>query len=210
MGLFLLSELEKMGLNVSLGKFRDDGLAVSYATPRQNEKVYKKSICEVYTKYGLGITVEANKTVVQFLDIELNLETNTFKPFTKPNDVPLYVHKSSNHPKSILKNIPEKIFDSVAPLYQNALDKAGYDYTLKFNPEKSTTKKKSRCRKRNVLWFNPPYNSSVKTPVGKRFLKLVDKHFPKSNPLSKILNRKTIKVSYRTTSNLKQIISSHN
>ena len=42
------------------------------------------------------------------------------------------------------------------------------------------------------------------------FLKLVDKHFPKSNNLSKVINRKNTKVSYRTTSNIKRIISSHN
>jgi hypothetical protein len=50
----------------------------------------------------------------------------------------------------------------------------------------------------------------VKTNVGAEFLKLIDKHFPKSNPLSKVVNRNNTKVSYRTTSNLKKIISSHN
>ena len=81
---------------------------------------------------------------------------------------------------------------------------------MQFNPEIATPKKNSRCRKRNVLWFNPPWSSSVKTNVGAKFLKLIDKHFPKDNPLSKIINRKCTKVSYRTTSNIKKIISSHN
>ena len=95
-------------------------------------------------------------------------------------------------------------------LYQDALNKAGYEYKLKFNPEIATTKTNSRCRKRKILWFNPPYSTSVKTNVGAMFLKLVDKHFPKSNNLSKVINRKNTKVSYRTTSNIKKIISSHN
>ena len=98
----------------------------------------------------------------------------------------------------------------MAQLYQDALNRAGYDYKLKFNPENTTTKKTSRCRKRHILWFNPPYSTSVKTNVDAIFLKLVDKHFPKSNHLSKIINRKNTKVSYRTTSNIKKIISSHN
>ena len=51
---------------------------------------------------------------------------------------------------------------------------------------------------------------SVKTNVGKFFLQLIDKHFPKTNPLSKIINRQKVKLSYRTTQNMKQIISSHN
>ena len=201
-GLFLLSEIETLKVKASLGKFRDDGLGASSATPRQSEQI-KKKICDVYKKHKLGITAEANKKVVQFLDVEFNLETGEYKPFIKPNDVPLYVHKSSNHPPSVVKNIPaainrrisalssnEQIFRSVAPLYQEALDKAGYDYKLQFNPEIATPKKNSRCRKRNVLWFNPPWSSSVKTNVGATFLKLIDKHFPKDNPLSKIFNRK--------------------
>ena len=130
--------------------------------------------------------------MVQFLDVELNLEDNTYKPFIKPNDVPSYVHRNSNHPPSVLKNIPaainrrisalssnEEIFNGVAQLYQDALNKAGYEYKLKFNPEDATTKKTSRRRKRHILWFNPPYSTSVKTNVGAMFLKLVDKHFPK-------------------------------
>jgi hypothetical protein len=30
-------------------------------------------------------------------------------PYTKPNNVPQYVHNKSNHPPTILKNIPESI-----------------------------------------------------------------------------------------------------
>jgi hypothetical protein len=209
-------------LNAITGTFRDDGLVVSSATPRQFENI-KKKICETYRKHGLSITVEANKTVVQFLDVEFNLEKDTFKPFIKPNDVPNYVHHQSNHPPSVLKNIPaainrrisalsssEEMFESVAQLYQDALDNAGYKYKLKFDPESATTNKNKRSRRRNILWFNPPYSTSVKTNVGAKFLKLIDKHFPKSNPLNKVINRMNTKVSYRTTSKVKKIISSNN
>ena len=41
-------------------------------------------------------------------------------------------------------------------------------------------------------------------------LKLIRKHFPKNNPLSKIINRNTVKMSYKCTPNMSQIISSHN
>ena len=221
-GLFLLSELRKQKLNADIGIFRDDGLGVSSATPRQIEQI-KKKICEVYKKHGLSLTVDANKTVVQFLDVEFNLEKDTFKPFIKPNDVPSYVHQLSNHPPSVLRNIPasinrrisalssnEEMFLSVAPLYQEALSNAGYDYKLKYDPESATTSRNKRYRKKRILWFNPPYSTSVKTNVGAQFLSLIDKHFPNSNPLSKIVNRKNTKISYRTTSNIKNLISSHN
>ena len=120
--------------------------------------------------------------MVNFLDVEFNLEKGTFKPFIKSNDVPTYVHQQSNHPQSVLKNIPaainrrisalsssEEMFESVAQRYQDALDKAGYTYKLKFNPESATTSQNKRSRKRNILWFNPPYSISVKTNVGANF-----------------------------------------
>ena len=221
-GLFLLSELEKQKLNANTGKFRDDGLGVSSATPRQIDQI-KKKICEVYKKHGLSITVDANKKVVQFLDVEFNLENETYQPFIKPNDVPLYVHQLSNHPPSVLKNIPvavnrrisalsssEEIFKTVAPLYQEALRNAGYNYELKYEAIINLPKKNKRSRKKRILWFNPPFSSDVKTNVGANFLKLIEKHFPKSNPLHKVINRNNTKVSYRTTSNIKRIISSQN
>ena len=118
-GLFLLSELEKLGLKASMGKFRDDGLALSYATPRQNEKVYKKKICEVYNKYNLEITVSTNKKVAQFLDAEFDIENKTYKPIIKPGDVLLYVNRNSDHPESILKNIPLAVNKRISALSSN-------------------------------------------------------------------------------------------
>ena len=107
-GLFMLSELGKRNLSALLGLFRDDGLGVSKDSPQQIEDT-KKVICEVFRTHGLEITVEANKNSVQFLDVEFDLQQQTFKPFMKKNDVPLYVHKKSNHPPSITKNIPESV-----------------------------------------------------------------------------------------------------
>ena len=55
-----------------------------------------------------------------------------------------------------------------------------------------------------------PYSSNVKTSIGRKFFKLLDQHFPKGHPLHKVINRNTVKMSYRTTSNFKKIISAHN
>ena len=67
-----------------------------------------------------------------------------------------------------------------------------------------------KSRPRNVLWFNPSPNKTVKTNVGKQFLSLIDKHFPVNNPLRRIFNRGTIKVSYSCMKNMKCIINNHN
>ena len=50
----------------------------------------------------------------------------------------------------------------------------------------------------------------MQTNVAKSFLKLIDKHFPRSNKLHKIFNRNNIKVSYSCTENVDRIIKSHN
>ena len=221
-GLFLLAELEKLGLNGKFGSYKDDGLGVTSASPRQTEKI-KQEICKLYQKHGLQVTIEANKKCVQFLDAEFDLTRDTFKPFIKPGDSPCYVHACSNHPPGILKNIPqsinkrlsalssnEEMFSSVAPTYQAALEKSGYDFKLSYNPASNTTQPKKRQRKRRVIWWNPPYSTNVKTNVGKLFFKAMQKHFGKDNPLSKVFNKNTLKMSYRTVPNFKKLISSHN
>ena len=78
------------------------------------------------------------------------------------------------------------------------------------SPVENTKKNRHRRKKRNIIWFNPPYNKGVSTNVGKEFLKLISKHFPKGSKLSPILNRNTVKISYSCTKNIKQIIQAQN
>ena len=95
-------------------------------------------------------------------------------------------------------------------MYQDALNKSGYKYNLSYKAPTPDASRKSKNRQRNITWFNPPYSQNVETKVGKCFLQLIDKHFPKSNPLHKIFNRNTLKLSYSCMRNVKTIISSHN
>ena len=102
------------------------------------------------------------------------------------------------------------MFKSVAPQYQEALEKSGYNHKLVYHPQNENPKKTTTNRARKIVWFNPPYSINVETNIGAKFLALVDKHFPKSLPLSKIFSRNSMKVSYRCTPNLANIISGHN
>ena len=87
---------------------------------------------------------------------------------------------------------------------------SGYSTNLEYTPHDDCQKKKEqRKRKRNIIWFNPPYSKNVQTNIGKAFFKLLDKNFPKSNKLHKIFNRNTIKISYSCMKNIKSIISGH-
>ena len=51
---------------------------------------------------------------------------------------------------------------------------------------------------------------TVKTNVGKKFLHLIEKHFPKNHRYHKIINKNTVKVSYSCMKNIENIIKSHN
>ena len=135
-GLNILSRLKH--LNVNLGLYRDDALGITCKTPRQADML-KKEICKIFKQMWLSITIEVNMRILNFLDITLDLNTGIYKPFIKPNDTPIYINKKSNHPPSILKNIPaavnrrlsnisanEGVFKESIPPYQEALAKGGY------------------------------------------------------------------------------------
>jgi hypothetical protein len=218
-GLFLLSKLK--ALAIIAGLYRDDGLALSDMNPRDTENA-KKAICEAFKKYNLSVTIEANLTVVKFLDVQLDLIKGIYKPYIKDNDKPNYVHSLSNHPPGILKNIPisinrrlnsisanKEVFDEAAGTYQADLNAKGYKHQLKYE-EISQTSTPKRSRHRRISWFNPPYSKSVKTNVGAKFLRIIRNNFPPNHPLHKILNKNTIKVSYRCMPNLKNHIDKHN
>ena len=50
---------------------------------------------------------------------------------------------------------------------------------------------------------------NVQTNIGREFLNLVSKHFPKNHQYSKVFNKNNIKVSYSGTDNLQTIIKKH-
>ena len=53
-------------------------------------------------------------------------------------------------------------------------------------------------------------SKNISTNIGRKFLEILDKSFPPSNPLSKLFNRNSVKVSYSCMPNIGQIISKHN
>ena len=116
-GLFMLSKLQILNLNIGL--YRDDGLATGTQTPRQLELI-KKKLCKIFQENELSITIQANLKVVNFLDVTLDLNSGLFKPYMKPNDIPVYIDKGSNHPPSILKNIPAAVNRRLSNISANA------------------------------------------------------------------------------------------
>jgi hypothetical protein len=156
----------------------------------------------------------------------MDLSDGTYRPFNKPNNPLNYIHADSNHPPSIIKQIPKaiskrisnnsssrEIFDNAAPLYNNALEKSGYREKLTYCPDPETDERienPRRKRSRNIIWFNPPFSKDVETNVAKTLLNLVKKHFPQNHTYHKIFNKNNVKVSYGCLENMGKIVKKHN
>ena len=185
----------------------------------QAERI-KKNFQKIFCENDLNIVIKCNLKIFDYLDGTLNLLNSTYKPFSKPNNEINYIHKESNHPPSIIRQVPfsiesrlsslsssENIFNESTPIYQEALKK--YDYKLKYQKNTSTTNSKQQ-QKRNIIWFNPPYSINVTSNIGRFFLNLINRHFPLEHKFSKIFNRNNMKISYSCMPNMKSRINIHN
>ena len=219
-GLYLLSNFAPLIGSKNVGLYRNDGLAVIDQANGPKMDRIRKDIIALFKSEGLSITIDTNLMEIDFLDVSFNLEVETFSPYSKPNNTPFYIHSESNHPSSITKQLPsmtnrrisnlpcnENEFNKAKPLYESALKNSGFIYSMKFEAPVENTR---RNRNRKVIWFNPPYSLNVKTNISKVFLKLVRKHFPRSHKFNKIFNLNTIKISYSSMSNVKDLIKQHN
>ena len=221
-GLYLLHQLKV--LNIPIGLYRDDGLAISDKNPSETEKM-KDKIVKIFRKNGLEITIKVNMKIVQFLDVTLDLNTGTYKPFLKQNSTPVYVHVESNHPKKIKENIPKMINDRLCTLssnedmfnatkkpYEEALKKSGYKCDLKYEEKDihEMNKKKKRNRHKRQHWFNPPHSDNLRTNVGEKFINAVEEEFPENHPLHRIFNTNTIRLSYSNMPNMQMKVAMHN
>ena len=219
-GLFILSKLIDILHQSNVGLYRDDGLAAVSGSGPQIERM-RKQVFSLFKDIKLKVTIECNITSTEFLDAYFDLKNNTFKPFTKPNTDILYINTKSNHPINIKKEIPKMVCDRICKLssskeifdnekipFKEALKSAGHNTDFQYS-EHQTNQRVPKCRRKKVIWFNPPFCQTVKTNLARKFLQLVDKHF-KNTPLHKYFNRSTVKVSYCCMPNIKAIIAGHN
>ena len=118
-GCFLLSIVTQTNDKSNIGLYRDDGLAVfkSISGP-QSEKI-KKHFQQIFRENGLDIVIQCNMKTADYLDVTLNLNDFTYRPYHKPDNETNYVHKDSNHPPSIIRQIPISIDTRLSKLSSN-------------------------------------------------------------------------------------------
>ena len=176
--------------------------------------------------YGLSITSKINLRIVDYLDVTFDLQDNSYQSYRKPDNLPVYIHKHSNHLPTILNKLPktipkrisnlsssENIFPDAISAYKQTLRKSGFSSSLVYTPKETSyynNNEKNKKQRRKIIWFHPPFSTSVKSNIGKLFLNLIKRHFPKTNKPHKIFNKNTVKVSYSCMGNMAFILSSHN
>ena len=188
-GVYILSYLEAIIKKNEMGLYRDDGLLILRGANGQKTDKTRKNIIEIFKNIMFKIDIVTNLKELNFLDVSFNLTNGTFRPYKKPSDKLLYIHTSSNHPPQILKQLAnainerlshnssdEAVFNSTKIEYEDALKKSGYKVNLKYTAK--TTAKPKKNRQTNIIWFNPPFNKSVKTKVIKIFFAFIRQTFP--------------------------------
>ena len=124
--------------NESNGIYRDDGLIAIEGNGRDMDLLRKK-ITKLYKDNGLQIIVEPHNKRISYLDVVMDLNENIFEPYIKPNTNIRYINTGSNHPQSIIRELPKmiakrlssissnkNIFDNYKLRYEEALKKSGY------------------------------------------------------------------------------------
>ena len=136
---------------------------------------------------------------IDFLDVSFNKLNSSYQPYNKPSSPILYVNNKSNHPRQIIKQLPQTInirliklsnkqesFNNVKNEYQKALNSANYKNNLTYD-KTILSKRNKKQRKRNIIFFNPTFSLYVNSKMGKQFLNLITPSFDENHPYKKYL-----------------------
>ena len=131
-----------------------------------------------------------------------DLQNNSYKPDRKPDNLPVYIHKHSNHPPTVLNKLPksiakrisdlsswESIFHDAIPVYKETLWKSTFTSNLVYTLKQigyDNNNEENKKRRRKIIWFNPPFSKSAKSNIVKTFLYLIKINFPKTNKLQNL------------------------
>ena len=180
-GIYMLYLIGKKYDSKNIGLYRDDRLAAFKNVSEPASEKIKKQLQSLFKQKGLQIIIECNLKVVNYLDVTFNLNDGSYRPYRKPNDETHYIHIQSDHPPSTTKQLPQSIekrlpqllsskdiFYETTPYYEQRLASCGYNEKLTYQQQGENienNKNIGKNRKRNIIWFNPPYSKSLKTNI---------------------------------------------
>ena len=160
--------IQSLSINIlskdNMGLYRDNGLFILRKINKQQiERVWKK-IISIFKNIDFKIEIVTNLTEVDFLDVILNWENNTYRLHKKPNDKLIYIDVSSNHPSQIEKQLTKiisnrlsrnssnaDVFNNTKLEYEEALKKCGHKTKLTYTPPNHEQNNARRKRQRKII-----------------------------------------------------------
>ena len=92
---FMLNLLSRKYNKNDFGLHRDDGQAVTKNKSGPQLEQTKKNIQKIFNEHRSDINKQCNIKIVNCLDVILDLNGGTYKPYAKPNN--------KNHPPSVIQ-----------------------------------------------------------------------------------------------------------
>ena len=145
-GTFILSKVGNIIGKKNTGLYHDNRLVVLRNMNVWGIDKIRKIIIKIFKDVGSQLEIKTNLKKVEFLDVTLNLITGLYTPYKKPNNNLLYINTSSDHPPQVIKqransinkrlyenSANEQVFNTVKPVYENALHKSGYKSSHKYS-----------------------------------------------------------------------------
>ena len=107
MGIYNLHQLKNVMRKENASLSIDDGLGILWNLSGPKVEGIRKRIIKIFNDCGLNFTIKINLRIVDFLDVCFDFINNTYRCFCKSNNEAVYMHKQSNHPPNILKELPK-------------------------------------------------------------------------------------------------------
>ena len=85
-GLYLLDRLSTLIDKRNVGLYRDDGLAAIRGSSGRKFDKLRKDITGLFQEEGLRITIKANQSATDYLDVTFDLQQNKYYPYRKPDN----------------------------------------------------------------------------------------------------------------------------
>ena len=121
----------------NIGLYGDDGLAVFKKTSGPQSEKIENTFQKMFKNKGLDIIINCSMKIVNYLDVTLNLNHGSYRPYKKPNDETNYIHVNSDHPPVILKQLPMSIEKRLSSL---SLYKEIFEQTVRYSQTTDTKK----------------------------------------------------------------------
>ena len=96
-GIFMLLLLSKHINKNHIGLYRDEGLAILNNISGPKAEKLKKKFQKLFKEKDLEIIIQYYLKITNYLDITLNLNNSSYRPYRKPNQETNYNHINSEH-----------------------------------------------------------------------------------------------------------------